>query len=844
MIITTGKSRRDTKWKAEDIGWAELCSRLGSPVRTRETCREYRAMSREQQGAVKDIGGFVGGRLYGQRRCREAVADRCLVTLDADNAKPDTWDDVAAVWEGAMCCYSTHSSTPEKPRLRFVIPLNRAVTPEEYPAIARKLASRIGLETMDSSTYDVSRLMYWPSCPMDGVPFFGVLEGEPTDADAVLREYGLGEAWRDTTLWPLGKGEQEIVVTESRRQGDPEEKPGMVGLFCRAYDIPAAIDTFLPDVYEPAGEGRYTYRAGSTVGGAVLYDGGRFLYSHHGTDPCGGRLVNAFDLVRIHKFRELDGGREETPGAGERSDVTKLPSYRKMLEFAAQQDAVKLRTAEERSRCLEGMLDGGEADRDAGDTDGTDETYMTDAEAGDNTGWERELTLDKSGSIEPTPGNLLRILRNDPEVRGVFAFNRLSGELVRLRPCAWNRKAVRSRRDGDVWTDVDDARLRVYIETRWGIDFPRKLDDAVEIVANDCAFDPLQDYLNGLVWDGEDRLDTMLVRWMGAEDTPFVRAATRKWMCGAVARALVPGCKFDNMLVLTGAQGIGKSELGRQLSKGWFTDSIDKLGNGKDAQDAVGGVWIAEIAELSGMRKAEVEDVKNYISKQDDRFRRAYARRKSVTLRRCVFYGTTNDLDFLRDRTGNRRFWPVEVRGIGHGERVKHELGAEVDQLWAEAVVRYRGGETLWMDGELARLAEEAQAAHTEIGEYEMVRERVLEYLDKPLPADWETRDKYQRRAYYEQDGALTDLGRESGMSVPRERFLHREILWELFGEESTRARSNTAVMVGRVMQSVPGWKRVHMNTGTGYKRATPLAPAPGWECVSTKDGTRYRRIN
>ena len=103
MIITVGKSRRDTKWRAEDIGWAELCSRLGSPVRTRETCREYRAMSREQQGAVKDIGGFVGGRLYGQRRCREAVADRCLVTLDADNAQPDTWDDVAAVWDGALC---------------------------------------------------------------------------------------------------------------------------------------------------------------------------------------------------------------------------------------------------------------------------------------------------------------------------------------------------------------------------------------------------------------------------------------------------------------------------------------------------------------------------------------------------------------------------------------------------------------------------------------------------------------------------------------------------------------------------------------------------------------------
>ena len=160
------------------------------------------------------------------------------------------------------------------------------------------------------------------------------------------------------------------------------------------------------------------------------------------------------------------------------------------------------------------------------------------------------------------------------------------------------------------------------------------------------------------------------------------------------------------------------------------------------------------------------------------------------------------------------------MRGIGHGERVKHELGAEVDQLWAEAVVRYRGGETLWMDGELARLAEEAQAAHTEIGEYEMVRERVLEYLDKPLPADWETRDKYQRRAYYEQDGALTDLGREQDVSVPREQFLHREILWELFGEESARGRgNNTAVLIGRVMQSVPGWKKSHTRAGTGYRR-------------------------
>lgn len=806
MIISVGKSRRDTKWRAQDISWSELCARLGSVERTRETMREYRAMSRDEQGAAKDIGGFVGGRLNGMRRCREAVADRCLVTLDADNAQPDTWDDVLVSWEeGAMCCYSTHSSTPEKPRLRFVIPLKRAVTPEEYPAVARKLAQKIGIDIMDSSTYDVCRLMYWPSCPMDGVPFFDVIEGEPVDPDRVLREYGLGEAWKDTTLWPIGKGEQEVVRKESRRQGDPREKPGMVGLFCRTYDIPAAVNEFLPDLYEEAGEGRYTYRPGSTAGGAVLYDGGLFLYSHHGTDPCGGQLVNAFDLVRIQKFRELDAGKEGT-------ETTKLPSYRKMCEFAAGLDAVKRQAAAEKAEAVGDLLDD-EAGSDAADRE--------------DAGWEGKLTVSRSGEIEPTAANILRILRCDPEVQGVFALNRMTEELVRLRASTWDREPVRNRRDGDIWTDTDDACLHAYIETRWGIDAARKVDELMLIASREKSFDPLQDYLEGLVWDGVERLDTMLVRWMGAEDTPFVRAATRKWMCGAVARALEPGCKFDNMLVLTGAQGIGKSELGRQLSRGWFTDSIDKLGNNKDSLDAVRGIWIAEIAELAGMRKAEVEDVKNYISKQDDKFRGAYARRRSTILRRCVFYGTTNDMDFLRDRTGNRRFWPVEVRGIGHGEKVKHELGAEVDQLWAEAVQRWRDGEVLWMDGELAELAAQAQAEHTEVGEFEMVRERVQEYLNTPLPEDWESRDKYQRRAYYEQDGALTDLGRESAGTVPRVQFLHREILWELFGEESSRVKSNNTVLVGRVMQTFGDWKRVHTRQGTGYRREPP-APDDG----------------
>lgn len=794
MIISVGKSRRDTKWRSQEVSWSELCARLGSVERTRETMREYRAMSRDEQGAAKDIGGFVGGRLNGMRRCREAMADRCLVTLDADNAQPDTWDDVLVSWEeGAMCCYSTHSSTPEKPRLRFVIPLKRAVTPEEYPAVARKLAQKIGIDIMDSSTYDVCRLMYWPSCPMDGVPFFGVLEGEPVDPDRVLREYGLGEAWKDTTLWPIGKGEQEVVRRESRRQGDPREKPGMVGLFCRTYDIPAAVNAFLPDLYEEAGEERYTYRPGSTAGGAVLYDGGLFLYSHHGTDPCGGQLVNAFDLVRIQKFRELDAGKEGT-------ETTKLPSYRKMCEFAAGLDAVKKQAVKEQMDGLHDLLDCEDKEDDGLD-------------------WSTRLTRDaKTGAVEQTMENAKTILEHAPGLRGVLAYDLMLDAPVLRGDVPW-RMVDTAKSWSCRWSDADMADLYLYMEAGFGFDQTKKIDIAFKSVTRRHSFHPVREYLESLVWDGTDRLDTMLVRWMGAEDTPFVRAATRKWMCGAVARVLQPGCKFDNMLVLTGAQGIGKSELGRQLSRGWFSDSISRMDNSKESMEAVKGSWIIEVAELAAMRKGEQEGLKNYLTKQQDKMRGAYKEFVTETPRCCVFYGTTNDKTFLRDHTGNRRFWPVEVRGVGHGEKLKNELGAEVDQLWAEAVARYHAGEVLWMDGKLAELAAQAQDEHIEVGEYEIDRELIVEYLNTPVPEDWDSRDKYQKRAYFEQASGTEDLGRQTTGTVLRQKILLREIAWELFGEAQTRARTNVTKRINDVMASLPAWERARYNAGWGWRR-------------------------
>jgi predicted P-loop ATPase len=776
LNIAVGKSRRDTKWRNVEMNWLDLVQRLSEVHRTPETVREYKAMSKDEQGRTKDIGGFVGGQLSGGHRKNDSVVNRWLVTLDADNATPDTFEDAMVTWEWEMAVYSTHSHTPEKPRLRFVIPLNRAVSPEEYPAIARKLASRIGMEVMDPSTYEPARLMYWPSCPKDGEFFFQYVEGETIDPDAVLAEYGLGDAWRDTTLWPIAKGEQEIRVKEAKRQGDPEEKPGIVGLFCRAYGIEDAMDELIPGVYEPAGEHRFTYTAGSTAAGAVEYEG-KFLYSHHGTDPCGGQLVNAFDMVRIHKFGEMDEGQEN-------QDINRRPSYAAMCEYAAGLDKVKQQKASELGAALDDLS--GTADED--------------------TDWTKQLSIDKKGAVDLTLKNLLLIMENDPNLKGITGYNELLNRAVALKRAPWDTRTDEIPEGGTSWRDVDNAGLRWYLETVWKLVGKDKIQDALDIVRERHSFDPVRDYLLGLEWDGVKRLDTMLIRWMGAEDTPYVRAVTRKWMCAAVKRALVPGCKFDNMLILVGKQGIGKSNLARALSRGWFTDSLGRMDSSKDAYERLSGVWIAEIAELAAAKKAEVEDIKNFISKQEDTFRRAYARETSVSPRRCVFYGSTNDQEFLRDRTGARRFWPVEVIGFDNG--VLKGFEDEVDQLWAEAVVRYREGEVLWLDNaEVAQQAAEIQDLHTAVDEW---TDEISTYLDTLLPEDWDSRDRMQRRAYFDwQSGGVDDLGAEKPGTVRRVRVSGTEIRWECFGIKSGNANDSSARRISNLMNNMPGWRRI-----------------------------------
>ncbi|MFA5385081.1 MAG: hypothetical protein WC364_10530, partial [Eubacteriales bacterium] len=424
LTIAVGRSRKETDWKNREMLWSQLVERLSRTNRTGETHAEYKKLTKAQQGQIKDVGGYIGGTLKGGRRKSDAVVWRQVLTLDADYVRGDLWASVEVILGCACVMYSTHAHSPAAPRLRLVIPLARTITPDEYPAVARRVAADLGIDFFDDTTYEPHRLMYWPSTASDGEYVFKCLDDPWLDPDEVLARY---PDWRDPSYWPESSRVQQDRKKLAERQGDPLAKDNIVGTFCRTYTISEAIETFLEGVYAPAGDGRYTYLPGSTVGGLVVYDSDTFAYSHHGTDSIGGRLVNAFDLVRLHKFRDLD--EDADPG----TPTVKLPSYEAMLELALQDEAVKKQIITEKQES---------AVRDFNDE-----------------AWKDKLKIGKNKETKNTLKNLIYILSNDPELKDIV-FNQLADGMEKGK-VPWNNPSK-------WWRDADDAQLISYIDINYG----------------------------------------------------------------------------------------------------------------------------------------------------------------------------------------------------------------------------------------------------------------------------------------------------------------------------------------------------------------------------------------
>lgn len=753
LNIAYGNSCMAKKWSNKTTSWEALGERLKTTIRTSESVEEYARMKKADRDAAKDKGGFVGGQLRDGRRKRENVVSRSMLTMDVDSAQGSFIESYCMLSPYASYLYTTHSHTPEAPRIRIIVPLTRDVSPDEYQAITRYFAAEWGIDQFDECCYRPHQLMYWPTTPANGEYVFRVIDGKWLDPDKFLS----GKEWKDCSLLPTSSRESEVRKYDGKKAEDPLTKKGAVGAFCRAYGIGRVMSEVLSDVYEEAAiPGRYQYKEADSASGVIVYDD-KFAYSFHASDPACGMLLNSFDLVRVHRYGDED----------------EKKSFRKMTEWALSLPDVKIELAKERESAEEDFAEGED--------------------------WRTGLTYQpRSSVLENSVSNLLLILQNDPDYSG-FAFNQMAGRVEVTGAVPWDRPDSNS-----FWRDADTAQLKASLDRKYIAFSTRNHDVAFAKVADDRSFHPIRDYLNSLPpWDGVKRVEKILMDCLEAEDSEYVRTVTKKTFAAAVARIMHPGVKFDSVLVLDGVQGIGKSSLFKDLIGDEYyceTLTLEDMRN-KSGAEKLQGYWIVEVAELAGMRKADVESVKAFITATDDKYRPSYGRVVESHPRQCIIIASVNgDRGYLRDVTGNRRYWVVKVKQTEQRKRWNF-TAEDKRQIWAEAKALYEQGEKLYLEGDMIAAAEAAQMSAMEEDERKGI---VEEYLNTLFPATWDSMDRYARRNWYtDKDGPTAAKG-----SVRKSEVSNLEIWCECYGnspESLNRMESNN---LASIMAQIPGWER------------------------------------
>ena len=759
LAIAYGNNRQSKTWVNKTITFDELKERLKVTIRTPESAEEYAKFNKAKRDAVKDHGGFVAGALKGGRRKVDTVELRSMVALDGDRIDKAFLENYETNAPYTSLLYTTHSSTDDDPRVRLVYPLTRDVTPEEFVAVSRYLAQMLGIDYFDECSYLPNQLMYWPSTPSNGSFVFLDVEKEWLDPDDVLAAH---PEWTDPTRLPTSSRESRANTTASAKVQDPLDKEGAVGFFNRAFfPIGRAIEKYLSDVYEPTGnENRWHYIQSSSMAGVEIIEGGKFVYSHHAKDPAYLKLCNAFDLVRIHKFGD--------------DDVKK--SFNAMCELAMQDDEVKRIAMEEK-------LSQAETDFNVSDGD-----WMT-----------RLKYQPRSGQLENSVYNLNLILANDPDFRN-FAYNEMANRIQVTGPLPWERPE-----GNQFWRDADTAQLKSIIDIRYLPFSSRNHDVAFTKIADDRHFHPVRDYLDSLPeWDGIERVEDLFIRYLQADDTPYVRAVTRKTFAAAVARVYVPGIKFDCVPVLDGDQGIGKSTIVKDLvTSEYYSETLSLTDmDDKSGAEKLQGFWAVEIGELAGMKKADIEKVKAFLSTCDDKYRPSYGKVVESHPRQCIIIATVNgERGYLRDITGNRRFWIIKL----HQKKQKKTWDFTPEyraQFWAEAKEIWKSGEKLYLEGDLLEVAEEAQQSAMEVDERLGM---VEEYLNTRLPDDWADMDLFQRRNFLQ--GSEFGMPEHKG-AVMRTEVSNAEIWCECYGKPLQELKPTDSYSIAALMAQLPNWER------------------------------------
>ena len=759
LAIAYGNNRQAKKWVNKTTSFDELKERLKVTIRTTESAEEYARFSKAQKDNAKDHGGFVAGALKGGRRKIDAVELRSMVALDGDRIDKTFLENYETSTPYTSVLYTTHSSTEENPRVRLIFPLTRDATPEEFVAVSRYLAQMLGIDYFDECSYQPNQLMYWPSTPSNGSFVYKEVDKNWLNPDEILNAH---PEWTDPTRLPTSSRESKANTVANQKVQDPLEKDGIVGLFNRVYfPISKAIETFLSDVYEPTeNENRYHLIESSSIAGVEIKEEGKFVYSHHAKDPAYLKLCNAFDIVRIHKFGDDDDKK----------------SFRDMCEFAMQVDEVKVLAANERLALAE-------------------EDFSAD---GDD--WKTRLKYQpKTSLLENSVYNLNLILNNDPDFRN-FAYNELANRIQVTGSLPWERPE-----GNKFWRDADTAQLKSIIDIRYLPFSSRNHDVAFTKIADDRRFHPIRDYLDSLpAWDGTKRVEDVFIKYLKADDTEYIRTVTRKTFAAAVARIYVPGIKFDCVPVLDGDQGIGKSTIVKDLvTADYYSETLSLTDmDDKSGAEKLQGFWVVEIGELAGMRKADIEKVKAFLSTSDDKYRPSYGKVVESHPRQCIVIATVNgERGYLRDITGNRRFWIIKV----HQKKQKKTWSFTEEyrqQFWAEAKEIWKCGEKLYLEGDILEEAEKAQKGAMETDERVGM---VEEYLNTPLPADWDDMDLFARRNYLNgsEFGGTQHIG-----TIARTSVSNAEIWCECLNHSLPELKTTDSYQIAALMAQINGWER------------------------------------
>ncbi|WP_258115801.1 virulence-associated E family protein [Levilactobacillus yiduensis] len=373
-------------------------------------------------------------------------------------------------------------------------------------------------------------------------------------------------------------------------------------------------------------------------------------------------------------------------------------------------------------------------------------------EAASKSDWKSELRLTTNGGIKKSIFNICVYLDNDPKLKGLLAFDEFTDQVFKRHDC----KAIGFKRG--TWVDADDSLLRAYLDRAYNITFSKdNMLDALVTTAMKHTVNPMKErIMKGGKWDGKPRAESFFIDYLGAADNHYTRMVTRKWLTGAIARVYHPGCKFEIIPILEGPQGLGKSTTVGLLAPDYFNDSMKGMGKHKDDYQQLIGSWVIEIAELSAMKKTDIEGIKNFTSAVSDYYRNSYGRVATRHPRKNVFIGTTNQQDYLKDATGERRFYPIRC---GVTKAIKSPWKAndhDIQQILLEAKSWYDNEEPLYFDRETLREAKQYQQGAQAINP---MKDAVEDYLRMMVPTNWDELSLSVKHSYFTR---MVDGGNEA----------------------------------------------------------------------------------